>query len=86
MDYFCGPKWFPKFLKKMISGKSNGACKCHDMMYANPQNNIENERFYVDKALLVSMVADSSNDLQMSKAFFFYIMVRSLGWSRWGKK
>lgn len=32
-EYFCGPFWMPKFIRRIVSCPFNSACELHDLMY-----------------------------------------------------
>jgi hypothetical protein len=77
--YYCGPFYFPKFLKKWLSKRFNYACYIHDIAYINK----DRTRKSIDKEFLQLMLRVSSSTKDRVFAHIFYVKVRMFGWISW---
>ena len=70
---YCGPEYFPKFLRKFLSNKFNASCKIHDIDY----NRSGLSRKEADKRFLKNMKKQSkSNEMYKVFAYLYYWGVR----------
>lgn len=75
-NYYCGAKWFPRWLRKLLSKHFNKSCELHDAKYQVWNNSRAN----IDKEFYNDMVAESPHKPKLAKTY--YIIVRALGWTR----
>ena len=80
--YYCGAWWVPKFIRKILSFKSNASCKIHDLDYISKDITREES----DVKFLLNMIRQSNGSAFFEIcATFFYIFVRILGKLSWRK-
>jgi hypothetical protein len=80
-SYYCGPFYFPSFLKKYLSKKYNYQCKIHDALYEEQLIS----RGFIDKVFLSSMLSIADTKLEKVTAYCYYIVVRLFGWISWSR-
>jgi hypothetical protein len=81
VEFYCGPDYFPKWLRKKLSKKFNTACAIHDEMYE--QKVITRQA--IDLIFLDDMLKKCENKRDKLLAYSLYWMVRAFGWSRYGR-
>ena len=70
---YCGPEYFPKFIRRFLSNKFNASCKIHDIDYVSGKYT----RKEADKRFLINMKTQAkSNDLYKVYAYIYYICTR----------
>lgn len=79
MRYWCGPFYFPNWLKKWLSKRFNYACCLHDTAYS--EKNLD--RKTVDKRFLQRMLRVSQTRKDKIIAHVYYGLVRVFGWISW---
>lgn len=80
-DCHCGPGWFPKWLKRVLSKRFNGACAVHDYEYRLQ----EIGKWESDEKFLDAMIQMSESRKELIQAYLFFIMVKCFGWFSWHK-
>ena len=81
--YYCGPKSWPKFMRKRLSRYFNSQCKLHDDDY---QTRLKSRKKIDDDFLLRMLKAAGSDKKKIKQAKFLYFFVRKFGWVFWLKK
>lgn len=80
-DCKCGPFWFPKWAKRIVSKKFNEACFQHDVDYRNQFDSREaSDNRFLNKMLLLSQTKTD-----VITAYVFFILVRCFGLLSWHK-
>ena len=79
--YYCGPKYFPQWLRKILSKKFNAACEFHDKGYS-----LGADRWKSDKCLLAEMIVVSDSTIDVLRAVLYYLVVRTFGRFHWSNK
>jgi len=70
---YCGPEYFPKFLRRFLSNKFNASCKIHDIDYDKSGFS----RKESDKRFLKNMKHQAgSNIMYKMFAYAYYLGVR----------
>ncbi len=77
-DYYCGARWFPRWLRKLLSKHFNTSCQWHDERYK--EGGDKQDRFYVDLVFLADMERESPHKKKTAK--LYYLLVRAFGWMR----
>ena len=80
-DFYCGPFYFPKGLRKFLSHRFNLSCKWHDHLYRLKPST----RKHADMLFLKSMLSASQNRKEKAVAYIYYGFVRMFGWISWGR-
>jgi len=75
----CGPFWFPKWLRSLLSKKFNPACVQHDLAYVKKGKS----RILIDALFLVDMLKLCKNPFDMILAMWFFMLVLAGGWISW---
>lgn len=81
-DYYCGPFFTPKFLKKMLSKDSfdNHCCKIHDEDFE-----IGRRKFFISNWYLAKGISRNGTRLdKYPKAITFLILTTLFGWPIYG--
>lgn len=79
MKYYCGPFYFPSFVKKYLSRRFNSSCKIHDQDYKKR----DASRKDIDAVFLNNMLDQSDNEKDKKSAHRFYKIVRIFGGISW---
>ena len=83
MKYYCGPFWFPKWARKILSTKFNASCKIHDLDYKTARfNRDEADARFQDH---MNRQAEMHYGWRLW-AFIYYSMVRLGGRLSWKRK
>lgn len=87
--YHCGPRSWPKFIRKRLSRYHNDACLIHDKAYEVRLTS----RKEIDKTWLDMMLINASNQATPNRrkkakrhAYWLYFWVRKFAWVLWLKK
>lgn len=75
--YYCGPQWWPKFMRRWLSQKFNYECYLHDRDYENP----DMSRAQSDYDFLAGMRTKATGDRgDRAIATIYGNTVRAFGW------
>lgn len=81
-EYYCGPWWMPRILRRLLSVKFNEACRMHDIHYSGG----EMSRLEADLEFLVHMMDQSEGSLFWELvALSYFTMARLAGRLSWGR-
>jgi len=81
--YYCGPYWFPDWLKPMFSGYFNEQCMWHDVSYIKK----EDSKSKADWLFFLDMLSKSKwNLLRGLQAVAYYGFVTFFGWASYAKE